>query len=144
VKIRILVVEDNPADVMLLRWALETAELDFELTVIDDGGDALAFVQQRGEYADAVAPDLAILDLNLPRNDGLEILQAIRASQAFTDLTVAILSSSSSPRERAKIDAFRVGRYIAKPTDLNEFLKIGFIVKDLLEESGACRRAAAS
>ena len=91
--------------------------------------------QQRGKYAGARAPDLAILDLNLPRNDGIEVLQAMRASRLFADVTVAILSSSTSPRERERLDEFGIDRYIAKPADLAEFRQIGYAVRDLIEES---------
>jgi two-component system response regulator len=133
-KTRILLVEDNPGDVALVRWALEGANIDFELTVIEDGGEALMLAQQLGKYAGAEAPDLAILDLNLPRNDGIEVLQAMRASRPFADVTVAILSSSTSPRERARLDALRVGRYIAKPSDLDEFRQVGHVLRDLIEE----------
>jgi len=129
---QVLVVEDNPADVQLLRWALERASLDCELVVIDDGSAALDFVQQRGAYADARVPDLALLDLNLPKYDGIEILQALRSNKAFAEVPVAILSSSSSPRERARLDTFGVARYITKPADLEQFLAIGFVLKDLL------------
>ena len=125
-------VEDNPADVQLLKWALERAELNCELIVIDDGSAALEFVQQRGRYAAVAVPHLALLDLNLPKYDGIEILQALRSNPAFADVPVAILSSSSSPRERAKLDTFGVARYITKPADLEQFLAIGFILKDLL------------
>jgi CheY-like chemotaxis protein len=131
-KARVLVVEDNPADVELLRYALGSAEVDCELTILDNGGDALAFFQQRGKYADVAPPDLAILDLNLPRYDGIEILEAMRASQVFAEVPVAVLSSSSSPRDRAKIDAFHIGRYITKPPNLDEYMKIGLIVKEML------------
>jgi two-component system response regulator len=134
-KTRILVVEDNPGDVALLRWALEAAKVDFELTVIEDGAEAMMLAQQRGKYAGAEVPDLAILDLNLPRNDGIEVLQAMRASRLFADVTVAILSSSASPRERERLDEFGVDRYILKPADLDEFRQIGFAVRDLIEES---------
>jgi chemotaxis family two-component system response regulator Rcp1 len=131
-KIKILVVEDNPADVELLRWALQDAELDCELIVLDDGGEGLAFAQQRGKYAGSTPPDLAILDLNLPKNDGIEILEALRANPMFADTPVAILSSSSSPRERARMEVFRIGRYITKPADLDEYLKVGGILRELL------------
>ena len=134
-KTRILVVEDNPGDVALLRWALEAANIDFELTVIEDGAEALMLAQRRGKYAGAEAPDLVILDLNLPRNDGIEVLQAMRGSELFADVTVAILSSSISPRERERLDEFGVDRYIAKPADLDEFRQIGYAVRDLIEES---------
>ena len=129
---QVLVVEDNPADVELLRWALDGANVQCDLTVIEDGGEALAFMQQRGKYTGSPRPDLAILDLNLPKYDGLEILEAMRANKAFAGVTVAVLSSSSSPRDRAKMEAFNIGRYITKPPDLDEYLQIGFILKDLL------------
>ncbi len=133
-RLRVLVVEDNPADVELLRYALSSADIHCDLTVIDNGSEALAFFQRRGPYSEAPAPDLAILDLNLPRYDGIEILEAMRANRAFAEVPVAVLSSSSSPRDRAKIEAFHIGRYITKPPNLDEYLRIGQIVKQLLEE----------
>ncbi len=133
-KTRILVVDDNPGDVALLRWSLEAAKVDFDLTVIEDGAEALMLAQQRGKYAWADAPDLAILDLNLPRNDGIEILRAMRASGPFADVTVAILSSSTSPRDRERLDEFGIDCYLAKPADLEEFRQIGRTVRALIEE----------
>jgi CheY-like chemotaxis protein len=135
--VRILVVEDNPMDVDLLRWALETASVPCELTVIEDGGEAIQFAQQKGPYASAKAPDLAILDLNLPRNDGIEVLEAMRANPAFAGVPVMILSSSSSPRERARLQVFGVGRYVAKPPDLDEYMKLGDVVRTFLLEAGS-------
>jgi CheY-like chemotaxis protein len=134
-KLHILVVEDNPADVELLRWALESAKIDCDLTVIDDGGEALAFVQNRGKYLHSPPPDLAILDLNLPKYDGIEILEALRGNLAFASVPVAVLSSTSSPRERAKMEAVGIDRFITKPPDFDEYLEIGLIVKSLLEQS---------
>jgi len=137
-KARILLVEDNPGDVELVRLALEKAELDCELTVLDDGAEALELVRQKGKYANAPAPDLAVLDLNVPKYDGVEILEALRANPAFANVRVAILSSSYSPRERARSEKYRISRYIIKPLDLDEFLQIGVILKDLLAD-GASR-----
>jgi CheY-like chemotaxis protein len=134
-RLHVLVIEDNPADVELLRWALEGADVRCELTVIEDGGEALAFIQQRGKYAGRQAPDLTILDLNLPKYDGIELLEAMRANNAFTSVPVAVLSSSSSPRDRARMEPFNIGRYITKPPDLDEYLQIGFVVKELLREN---------
>lgn len=131
-KAHILVVEDNPGDVDLLRMALEAAEVDCRLTVIEDGGDAMAFLLGEGQYVDAPVPDLAILDLNVPKSDGLEIVEAMRAAPRSANVRVAVLSSSSSPRERARIDAFGVALYITKPSDLDEYLKIGSILKAVL------------
>jgi two-component system response regulator len=132
-KPRVLLVEDNPGDVDLLRLAFSNAGLDCELTVLDDGGEALAFVRQDGKYAGVSVPDLAILDLNVPKNDGLEILAAMRANPKFAELPVAVLSSSSSPRERAAMEHFHIRRFITKPSDLEEFMRIGSIVKELLD-----------
>jgi two-component system response regulator len=131
---RLLLVEDNPADVELLRFALDQARVACDLTVIDDGGEALAFVQRRGRYADVPAPDLAIFDLNLPRHDGLEILQAMRANQIFAEVPVAIMTSSSLARDRARSEALRIGQYIIKPPNLDGYVRIGLIVKQLLED----------
>jgi CheY-like chemotaxis protein len=138
---RLLLVEDNPADVELLRFALGWAQVSCDLIVISDGGEALAFVQQRGRYANVAAPDLAIFDLNLPKYDGMELLEAMRANRVFARVPVAVMSSSSSPRDRVRIEAFRIGRYITKPPDLDGYLKIGLIVKQLLEEGLAAAPA---
>lgn len=131
-KVHILLIEDNPGDVALIRMALRNAGLDCDLTVIDEGGEAMAFVQQQGKYGASRAPDLAILDLNLPKNDGLEILAAMRGNQPFVEVPVAILSSSSWPRDRTKLEVFNIARYITKPPDLDEFMRIGLILKELL------------
>jgi DNA-binding response OmpR family regulator len=136
-KLQVLLIEDNPGDVDLLRWALDQADVNCELIVIDDGADAISFVQQTGKYSGAAVPDLAILDLNLPKYDGLEILAEMRANNAFATVPVAVLSSSSSSRDRAKMEVFRIARYLTKPPDLEEFMRIGPVLKDLLAESAA-------
>jgi CheY-like chemotaxis protein len=130
VKAQIFVVEDNPGDVMLLKMALENAEVDCELTVMGDGGEALAYVQHLGTQA----PDLVLLDLNLPKNDGIEILSVLRRNPSFGEVPVVILTSSSSPREMARIEGLQITRYLTKPLDFDEYLKIGLILKDLLAE----------
>lgn len=129
-KARILVVEDNPSDVDLLRWALQGADVDFDLKVINDGGEAMAYVRRHAESE--IPHDLAILDLNVPKNDGLEILEAMRSTTAFRALPVAVLTSSSSPRERTKLTALNVTRLIAKPLEFDEFMKIGYVIKQVL------------
>jgi chemotaxis family two-component system response regulator Rcp1 len=136
-KTKVLVVEDNPGDVELLRWALRRANLDCDLTVIDDGAEAMALVRQRGKYATVTAPDIAILDLNLPKYDGLTILSAMRANIAFAKVPVAVLSASSSPRDRERVEEFHIACFITKPPDLDEFLRIGVMVKELLVENAA-------
>ena len=132
---RILLVEDNSGDVYLFRLALEIAKLNFELIVIDDGAAALAFVRGEGKYAGRPVPDLAVLDLNLPKHEGAEVLEAIRQSQDLANIPVVITSSSASPHDRTKTEHLGVERYINKPHDLEEFLKIGLTFRDILESS---------
>ena len=134
--IRILLIEDNPADVDLLRRAFKSARLDCELTLMEDGAEMMALVRGEGPYAEAPAPDLVVLDLNLPKKDGVEVLQAMRATPQFSEVPVAILSSSSSPRERARVEQFHIGRFITKPPDLDEFLQIGSTLKSFLSSLG--------
>ena len=131
-KPRILLVEDNPGDVELLRLALKTAGFECDLTVLDDGGEAIAMVKGQGKYADVAPPDLAILDLNVPKNDGIEIIESMRASEVYRDTQVVVLSSSSSPRDYARLERLHIARYITKPPDLDEFLNIGSQLKSLV------------
>lgn len=126
---QLLVIEDNPADVVLLRRALAGAGLDYQLTVINDGAEALALFRPGSAILEA---DLAIVDMNLPKHSGLEIIERMRANPAFAEMPVVILSSSSAPRDRAMMDRFQVKRYIVKPADLDEFMKIGWQIKELL------------
>jgi CheY-like chemotaxis protein len=132
--IDILVVEDNPADVELFQLACDAAGLRCKLTIIDDGAEALAFFRQEGKYAGRPAPDLAILDLNLPKHDGLELLQAARANREFAELPIVVLSSSSSIRERSQLKAFEKVRCITKPIDLDRYLAIGETIRTCLAE----------
>jgi CheY-like chemotaxis protein len=136
-RIHILLVEDNSADVYLFQKALETAELDFELTVIGDGAEALSFIQGEGKYAGSALPDLAVVDLNLPKNDGIQILRAIRQNERFANVPVVVTSSSPSPPLQLKSEQLNVSRYIQKPPDLEDFLQIGVVLRDLLLQSKA-------
>jgi chemotaxis family two-component system response regulator Rcp1 len=132
---RILLIEDNESDVYLFKMALEEASLTFELTVLSDGAQALDFFRREGKYTENPLPDLAIMDLNLPKSDGAEVLEAVRQSEEFAKLLVVITSSSSSPYDRTRVEQFGVERYIRKPTDLEAFLQIGMVLKNILVES---------
>lgn len=125
-----LIIEDNPGDVTLLNLALQRAEVDCDVSVIEDGGAALEFVRQK----EPLIPDLVILDLNLPKADGREVLSAMRSIEAFADVPVVIWTSSNAPHERAELNPLRITRYVVKPPELNEFLKLGDIVKDVLAD----------
>ena len=138
-KPRILVVEDNPADVGLIQLALKDAEFDCDLTVLDDGAEALALFRKEGGLEGGPVPDLAVLDLNLPKIGGLEVLEAIRANPLLDRMPVAILSSSSSPRDRARVEECGVDRFLTKPLDLDGFLRIGSILKSLLQAGRTSR-----
>ena len=132
VKAKILLVEDNPMDVYLLRRALTEAQMDLDFTVIDDGAEALALIRKQGKYSDVPIPDLAILDLNLPKHDGLEVLEAMRASAGFGQVPVVILTSSLSRRDQLRAEGFRIRQYITKPLNFEGFLQVAAKLKALL------------
>ncbi|HYP08649.1 MAG TPA: response regulator [Bryobacteraceae bacterium] len=129
----ILVVEDNPADVSLLKQALLEHGVDTEMVVMTDGEKAMKFVD-RSRAETINAPKLIILDLNLPKRNGREVLEHIRAQNAWSGVPLAVLSSSAAVRDRE--DAARLGasQYIRKPLDLDEFIAIGSALKSLLVE----------
>jgi CheY-like chemotaxis protein len=129
---RILLVEDNDADVYLFGKALEDAGVNYELIEIDDGAEALAFVRGEGDFREAQRPDIAVLDMNLPKNEGMEVLEALRMSKDLSKLPVVVMTSSASPAERARMERLGVDRFVTKPPDLAEFLQIGSVVKELL------------
>ena len=135
--LRIVLVEDNAADVYLFRKALLSAGIVFDLTVIEDGARAMAFVRGKGEYAGSPVPDLAVIDLSLPKHDGIQVLESARASERFANTPVVILSSSAQPPARLADKHLRVTRYLTKPPDLEEFLRIGTILKEILLETQA-------
>jgi two-component system, chemotaxis family, response regulator Rcp1 len=135
--LRILLVEDNAADIYLLRLALAKAGLTVELTVIEDGAEALAFVRRQGKYAATPIPDLAVLDLNLPKAGGAAVLEAMRQNPDMSHVPVAIMSSSAGPRDQTKDTELGIRRYITKPPGLEEFMHIGQVLKEILLESTA-------
>ena len=128
----ILLVEDNSGDVYLFRKALLSAGLTVELTVLEDGGAAMAFINGEGKYAGLEVPDLALIDISLPKHDGIQVVEAIRNTERFAQMTVVVTSTSSTPPPRLKQEALRVARYLVKPPDLDSFLQIGTALKEIL------------
>ena len=120
---RILLVEDNPGDVLLTRIALEETGRPFALDVVRDGDEALAFIERQGPFANADRPDFVILDLNLPRRDGVSVLAFIRGTLGFDDLLVAVLSSA--PLDALRARAASADCHIEKPADLAGFMIVG-------------------
>lgn len=131
----IFLVEDNVADVELFRMALEDASVQCDLVVFGDGRQAIDYILNPDSALPPSPPDLIILDLNLPKHDGLEVLQVLRGAPAFAKVSIVVLSSSSSSRERTKLAAFNIREFIAKPSDIDAYLSIGRIVANLLDET---------
>ena len=121
----ILLVEDNPADVFLLREAMTRAGLEFNLLVIEDGAEAMEFIQQIGDKPGMQKLDLAILDLNLPKHDGVQLLEALRKSPRYSSLPVVITTSSGAPADQSRATELRISRFLFKPLELEEFFKLG-------------------
>lgn len=121
----ILLVEDNPDDVELTRLAFDEAKIANQLAVVGDGAEALDYLFARGRFADrdpADLPSLVLLDLNLPKVDGREVLQAIRAHEATRALPVVVLTTSTEPFDVEATYALGVNSYIQKPVDFEQFV----------------------
>ena len=128
---RILVIEDNASDVFLLDRALKKQDLRFELIHLVSGAEALAFIRKQGAYAEAATPSLILVDLNLSRYTGEDILREIRSSGHLGGVPVCVWSSSRSRLDEAPQD-LGVTQFITKPSGLDQFMEIGKIIKDLL------------
>ncbi|MBC7927168.1 MAG: response regulator [Bryobacteraceae bacterium] len=127
---KIFLAEDNPADVYLLREALGVEnDSEIELVVAHDGEEAMDFVHRRGKFGSLAKPDLIVLDLNLPKSDGSDILRCIRESTELREIPVVVLTSSDSPRDRAAAARLGADGYITKPSDLDAFLSLGLTLR---------------
>ena len=133
-ELQILLAEDNPGDVMLVKQALQEHHLVYRLYVVTDGDAALAFMAQMGEVGGPPCPDVMLLDLNLPKVDGVEVLTALRQHPACAQTPVVVISSSDNRRDVARIEALGVAHYFRKPSDLDEFLRLGAVVRELTEK----------
>jgi two-component system, chemotaxis family, response regulator Rcp1 len=124
-------VEDNPADALLVEEALNEHDVTVDLIVLDDGEKAIQFVEEfsatNGPY-----PKLVILDLNLPKRNGRDVLRCIRENSRWNHVPVVILTSSNAPSDRAEAARLGANQYIRKPTHLEGFLDIGVVLKNLL------------
>lgn len=132
----IILVEDAEPDVLLVREALEQSGLNFELLVFDDGEQGVAFVESMDRDASLARPHLFLLDLNLPKKTGGQILERVRQSPRCGHLPVVILTSSDSQRDKAQAADLRATGYFRKPSRLDEFMKLGPYVRDLLTSQG--------
>jgi CheY-like chemotaxis protein len=129
--IDILLVEDNPGDVRLTIEALRDAKIRNRLHVVEDGERALAFLHRQAGYGDAPRPDLILLDLNLPRKDGREVLAEIKQDPDLKRIPVVILTSSAAEQDILQAYNLHANCYITKPVDLDQFLRVVRSIEDV-------------
>ncbi len=128
--IEILLVEDNPGDVRLTREALQEAKVRNNLAVANDGVEALSYLRRESPFENATRPDLVLLDLNLPRKDGREVLAEIKADPDLRRLPVVVLTTSNAEQDILESYNLYANCYITKPVDLDQFLGIVTSIED--------------
>lgn len=128
--IQVLLVEDNPGDVRLTKEALKEGKLLNQLTVVGDGVEALLLLRKEGKYAHAIQPELILLDLNLPKKDGREVLAEIKADPKLRRIPVVVLTTSSAEEDILKIYDLHANCYITKPVDLEQFMGVVKSIED--------------
>jgi len=121
--IEVLLVEDDPGDVMMTREAFQDYKLHNQLHVVSDGAEAMAFLRQEGEYAGRPRPDLVLLDLNLPRMDGRQVLEAIKSDPELASIPVVVLTTSENEDDVLRSYSLHANAYVTKPVDLDQFME---------------------
>jgi CheY-like chemotaxis protein len=122
--VEILMVEDNPGDVRLTIEGLKEGKVNNNLYVVEDGVEAMSFLRREGKYSDAVRPDLILLDLNLPKKDGREVLAELKADENLRTIPVVVLTTSEAEQDILKAYALHANCYITKPVDLDQFISV--------------------
>jgi CheY-like chemotaxis protein len=122
--IDVLLVEDDPGDVLMTREAFEHNKVRNTLTVVADGVSALEYLRKEGEHADASTPDLILLDLNLPRMDGREVLEALKADERLRMIPVVVLTTSEAEDDVVRSYALHANAYVTKPVDFEQFMDV--------------------
>ncbi|MEU2156203.1 response regulator [Streptomyces sp. NPDC019396] len=120
--IEVLLVEDDPGDELMTREAFEDNKIGNTLHVVRDGQEALDFLYRRGEHGDAPRPDLILLDLNLPKYDGRQVLERIKADTDLTHIPVVVLTTSSAEEDILRSYRLHASAYVTKPVDLEQFI----------------------
>ena len=128
-KLHILLVEDSASDVMLIRRSFNGSQLAHTLDCVEDGEKAIAFLKQRGEYSQVARPDLIILDLNLPRLDGREVLTQIKQDPVFKRIPVVVLTTSSAEQDVIESYDLHANCYIVKPFDVYDFIQVANFIE---------------
>jgi two-component system, chemotaxis family, response regulator Rcp1 len=122
--VEILLVEDNPGDARLTREAFGACRRPSRLTVVDDGAKAMAYLRGHGEYAAATRPDLVLLDLNLPRHSGHEVLAEIKSDPTLCSIPVVVMTTSTAAEDVKRAYAAHANCYLAKPVDFDRFVAV--------------------
>jgi chemotaxis family two-component system response regulator Rcp1 len=122
--VEILLVEDNPGDVRLTLEALRDGKMNNNLSVVEDGEEAMAFLRREGGYANALRPDVILLDLNLPKKDGREVLAEVKADENLRRIPVVILTTSQAEEDILRSYNLQANCYVTKPLDLDQFIKV--------------------
>jgi len=122
--IEVLLVEDDPGDVLMTREALAHYKVTNRLHVVSDGEEAIAFLRREGRFGDAVRPDLVLLDLNLPRRDGREVLAEIKNDEDLHQIPVVVLTTSAAEEDILRSYQLHANAYVTKPVDFDRFISI--------------------
>jgi CheY-like chemotaxis protein len=122
--IEVLLVEDDPGDVLLIKEAFEFNKVHNNLHVVSDGEQALEYLRRQGEHAEALRPDLVLLDLNLPRKDGREVLAEVKQDETLRTIPVVVLTTSEAEEDVLKSYQLHANAYVTKPVDFERFVSI--------------------
>lgn len=128
--ISVLLVEDDPGDVLLVREAFEDHKVGNSLSVVSDGVEAMQYVRREGDYSQAVRPDLILLDLNLPRKSGIEVLAEIKRDPQLSPIPTVVLTTSEAEEDIVKAYKLHANAYITKPVDFAQFSQIVHQIDD--------------
>jgi CheY-like chemotaxis protein len=128
--IQILLVEDSPADIELTQRMLRDAKIANDVHVVEDGEQAIAFVRRRGEFDGAPTPDLVLLDLNLPKKDGREVLEEMKGDPELRRIPIVVLTTSAEERDVLRAYDSYVNAYVTKPLDIDSFTSVARSIED--------------
>lgn len=123
-KPRVLLVEDNPGDIRLTQEALKESKMEIHLDVVSDGEQAIDFLMKRGRFIDSIRPHIILLDLNLPKKNGIEVLKEVKAHESLRKIPVIVLTTSDADHDISKAYSLHANCYILKPVDFDDFAKV--------------------
>ena len=128
--LEILLVEDNPGDIRLIKEILKEGRINNNLNITEDGEEAMEFLRKEGEFANSPRPDLILLDLNLPKKDGREVLEEIKEDENLRRIPVVVLTTSKAEKDILKSYDMHANSYITKPVDFDQFIKVIKSIED--------------